>query len=150
MEWFTDSNITLYDICPDEKSGKCDYSEPCDNFKRYNLLAAIKDILGSKYDLDRLKQLIEADREGRCVVLPVKIGDMMYEINNVFDGEKIIQKIENRSIDGFAGNILNPIWLISKKPYEKHYHLSEFGKTIFRTLGEAESALKAMKESENN
>lgn len=30
----------------------------------------IKGILGNDYDLDRLRELMEADREGRCVVLP--------------------------------------------------------------------------------
>ena len=32
-------------------------------------LAEIEDILGDTYDLDRLRELVEADREGRCVVL---------------------------------------------------------------------------------
>ena len=32
-------------------------------------LAAIEDILGDGYDLDRLRELAKADREGRCVVL---------------------------------------------------------------------------------
>ena len=32
-------------------------------------LAAIEDILGDTYDLARLRELVEADREGRCVVL---------------------------------------------------------------------------------
>lgn len=33
-------------------------------------LAAIEDILGDSYDLDRLCELAQAAREGRCVVLP--------------------------------------------------------------------------------
>lgn len=33
-------------------------------------LRAVKDILGNDYDLDRLRELVEADRDGRCVVLP--------------------------------------------------------------------------------
>lgn len=32
-------------------------------------LAAIEDILGDEYDLARLRELAQADREGRCVVL---------------------------------------------------------------------------------
>lgn len=32
-------------------------------------LAAIEDILGDEYDLDRLRELVQADRDGRCVVL---------------------------------------------------------------------------------
>ena len=33
-------------------------------------LAAIEDILGDEYDLDELKEVVQAKREGRCVVLP--------------------------------------------------------------------------------
>ena len=33
-------------------------------------LAAIEDILGDEYNLDRLRELAQADRERRCVVLP--------------------------------------------------------------------------------
>ena len=33
-------------------------------------LVTIEDILGDKYDLDRLRELVQADREGRCVVTP--------------------------------------------------------------------------------
>lgn len=32
--------------------------------------ADIEDILGNDYDLDRLRELVEADLDGRCVVLP--------------------------------------------------------------------------------
>lgn len=32
-------------------------------------LAAIEEILGDEYDIDRLHELTQADREGRCVVL---------------------------------------------------------------------------------
>lgn len=35
----------------------------------YQRLTAIEDILGDEYDLDRLRELAQADREGRCVVL---------------------------------------------------------------------------------
>lgn len=36
-------------------------------WKRLN---QIENILGDEYDLDRLRELVEADKEGRCVVLP--------------------------------------------------------------------------------
>ena len=60
----------------------CIYSSSCSHIKydapvcperaRYYHLAAIEDILGDDYDLDRLRELVEADREcrnhiGRCV-----------------------------------------------------------------------------------
>ena len=36
-------------------------------------LAAIEDILGDEYDLDILREMVQAKREGRCVVLPCKV-----------------------------------------------------------------------------
>lgn len=44
-------------------------------------LAAIEDILGDEYDLDRLRGLAQADREGRCVVIrPNSVTDDNYKI----------------------------------------------------------------------
>lgn len=40
-------------------------------------LGTIEDILGDSYDLDRLRELVEADRAGRCMVLPCKPGDIL-------------------------------------------------------------------------
>ena len=40
-------------------------------------LAAIENILGDNYDLDRLRDLVQADRDGRCVVLLCKEGDKL-------------------------------------------------------------------------
>lgn len=42
----------------------------CTVYSMTNRLAAIEDILGDDYDLDRLRALVQADKEGRCVVLP--------------------------------------------------------------------------------
>lgn len=39
-------------------------------FEAVNRLGTIEDILGDDYDLSRLRKLVEADREGRCVVIP--------------------------------------------------------------------------------
>lgn len=43
-------------------------------------LASIEDILGDEYGLDELREMVQAKREGRCVVLPVSIGDTVYHI----------------------------------------------------------------------
>ena len=45
-----------------------------------NRLAAIEDILGDDYNLGRLRELAQADRERRCVVLPCKIGDPVWRL----------------------------------------------------------------------
>lgn len=41
-------------------------------------LAAIEDILGDDYDLERLRELVEADRDGRCVVFKFGLGSTVY------------------------------------------------------------------------
>ena len=53
--------------CPYDCMEDCDCEE-FDNF--VNRLGAIEDILGDEYDLDELKEMVQANREGRCVVLP--------------------------------------------------------------------------------
>lgn len=43
----------------------------------FNQLCDLTDIIGKDYDLSRLRELVQADREGRCVVLPVKPGGLV-------------------------------------------------------------------------
>ena len=48
-----------------------------------NRLADIEDILGDEYDLDELKEMVQAKQEGRCVVLPCKPSDVtVYQLRN--------------------------------------------------------------------
>ena len=42
--------------------------------------ADIEDILGDDYDLDRLRELVEADKDGRCVVQEYKSGDPIWVV----------------------------------------------------------------------
>lgn len=52
--------------CSRRKSGKCNSSADCAIFAAERL-SAIEDILGDDYDLDRLRELVAADRKGRFV-----------------------------------------------------------------------------------
>ena len=65
-------------------SVSCKYEEPpypVVTQEVIDRLAAIEDILGDKYDLDRLRELAQADREGRCVVIrPNSVTDDNYKI----------------------------------------------------------------------
>ena len=67
-------------------------------------LAAIEDILGDEYDLDELREMAQAKREGRCVVLP-KDG-MVYYIEEAggekWIGNKPIQQVILRCGFGMA------------------------------------------------
>lgn len=54
----------------------------CDKFTEILCrLAKIEDILGDEYDLDHLRELVEADLDGRCVVLPISTPSMAYTVD---------------------------------------------------------------------
>lgn len=61
---------------------KEDFScEDCEKFDELvDRLAAIDDILGEEYDLDELREMVQAKRDGRCVVLPCKIFDKIWNV----------------------------------------------------------------------
>lgn len=87
MERLTNKNLTKacndpWDYCGLDSvcTRDCHKPTPCKLPKIVHRLAAIEDILGDDYDLDRLRELVEADRDGRCVVLPCKFGDPVYRI----------------------------------------------------------------------
>ena len=151
--------------CP--KNGECTDYIDCKN-SAVNRLAAIEDILGDDYDLDRLKvivnqrmtmreevaerfritkdvpverisELVEADRDGRCVVMPCKTGDIVYEANKrgfVSTYRVTTIHASNCSIlvgweilDGVCTNL-------------NGFEASAIGKTVFLTRESAEAALK--------
>ena len=61
MERLT-SEYTLWNV-------SCGHSIFIEKERLAERLATIENILGENYDLDRLRELVEADRDGRCVVL---------------------------------------------------------------------------------
>lgn len=93
-------------------------------------------------DVDRMKELTKADKDGRLVVLPCKVGDRLYEVT----GRKTISVyrvkairvellglfIEWDIVEGFVWQSLSGI------------NAEEIGKTVFLTREEAEKALKVM------
>ena len=50
-------------------------------------LAAIEDILGDEYDLDELREMVQAKREGRCVVQKFAPGSEVWIVERDEDGE---------------------------------------------------------------
>lgn len=50
--------------------------------------------LTAKVPLDRLREIAEAEREGRCVVLPCKLGDTVYFITGTYNSLVKPAKVE--------------------------------------------------------
>lgn len=66
-----DGNFCDIAMCGEVRGGSFCEDGFCSQRKTWERLKAIEDILGDDYDLARLRELVEADREGRCVVLPI-------------------------------------------------------------------------------
>ena len=119
-----------------------EFSAPCPDYKTYQRLSAIEDILGDDYDLDRLKDLVQANREGKCVVLPCRVGDKVYCIQSYFNDAKMRseKKVKCRVVDFMQSlpDLFECEGMI--------YKFSDIGKIVFLTREEAEAALEKMKE----
>lgn len=74
-------NLECREVCERQGDAGC---KTCPIAKAFDRLAAIEDILGDEYDLDRLHELMEADRDGRCVVLPIKLPGFGWCCNDKF------------------------------------------------------------------
>lgn len=119
-------------------------------------LALIENILGDDYDIDRLKELVEVDREGRCVVFPCKDWlEIVFGEQEVFYGidmDYIEHPIREISVDSSSRCTWYDGWkTVVLKGYDKNgldweFSPEDIGKTVFLTREDAETALEEMKE----
>lgn len=93
-------------------------------FKMYGELPLLESAIKNYGSHDRMKELAKADKEGRLVVLPCKVGDTVWRIKRTFETypDKSKPYIEP---DAF---LLQDVFNI--------------GKTVFLTREEAEKAMK--------
>lgn len=160
----------------------------CTERRLWERLSSIEDILGDDYDLDRLRviinqrmsmrdevakrfeitkdipldrlrELVEADRDERCVVLPCKVGDKVKIDANTWGNVWNYKTIEHGKF--LVGEIISIIktkkqTLIKikaehnvewKRP-TKRYPVSAIGLTVFVKSKSAVAALKGEKDGE--
>lgn len=154
-----------------EKCGKKDFSECWDEMDcqktAIDRLAAIEDILGDEYDLnrllqlvsqrmtmredvsermklvgnmpiDRLRELVEADLDGRCFISPVKVGQTVWFVRDPKrHPENIAETCVEKVIHKRTGSYMK---LACNSMYETA--CSSIGKTVFLTREAAEAAMK--------
>lgn len=122
-----------------DANGEAWYSDVGTEADRLHFIADMEEILGDSYDLDRLRELVEADREGRCVVLPCKVEDDVY-INILgrtlpFTVISISQMASTPTFKAQHGIRLVYI-----------FKADDVGETVFLTRAEAEAALRREQE----
>lgn len=87
----------------------------------WNAMISVLNSIGS---YDRLRELAEADKEGRVVVMPCKVGDTVYFVSKRY---KCINELTINSVESIV--------LLGKK----------WGKCVFVSREEAERALEEAK-----
>ena len=136
----------------------CPYNGACSQRKVWERLKAYKDThmmpsdvismrmdmaiiaaLFNSIDVDRMKELAEADRAGRLVVRPCNVGDTLFR---VFAGEILEHKVINMRYLAIQGR-----WDIDTTPFCSYVE-SSIGKTIFLTREKAKEALEARKDGD--
>lgn len=94
---------------------------------------------------DRLRELIQADREEKCLILPCKVGDTVYK----FDASICKYRDKDKCDEYCDGFQYRDCWEGSQIVAATNFELKmlwSFGKTVFPTREEAEAALAKMRE----
>ncbi len=121
-------NGNEYEIYAGYPLGHVSLNAEIDNLEQYREIT-------SGISLDRLREIMQAEREGRLVVLPCKIGTKVYFISQDCEMCRSLQKDEP--------------CLFGDCPYRgitetifTYGAIGQFGKTVFLTREEAEGALR--------
>lgn len=116
-----------------------------EDFKRAFTEDTLLKLTGQLLDVtpDRLRELAQADKEGRCVVLPCEVGSTVYM---PFCDEVVEKRIGQFLVNGYTEpRIWTDIdcdWATTQRV---RWDLA-FGKTVFLTREEAEAALRREQE----
>lgn len=92
--------------------------------------------------ISRLVELAEADKEGRCIIPPCKVGETVYFVN--------AKQILEFAVVGYAVDETGISWVYSENvdkignTNERTFSPDRFGKNTFFTREEAEKALRKM------
>nr|DAM19071.1 MAG TPA: hypothetical protein [Caudoviricetes sp.] len=92
---------------------------------------------------ERLRELAEADKDGRLVALPCKVGDIVWaNLDEMRHTRKCVIEFVN------IGSRVTTIVFSAVDGLREQYGVNpiSFGKTVFLTREEAEKALEAMKD----
>ena len=140
-------------LCPYD--GSCTQKEVWERLKAYEdaglspqACAEAQDIeetlSGCDYSISRMVELMKADKDGRVVVLPCKVGDTVYFVN--------AKQILEFAVVGYAVDETGISWVHSEhvdkigNTNERTFSPDRFGKNTFFTREEAEKALEARKD----
>ena len=124
---------TGFSVVSEEKYKRILMEEKPSVEKVYNRLKKIEDILGGEYDLGELREMVQAKREGRSVVLPCGPGQVVWAANSFGVSSHQIRMLVRDKDGDFACSMIK-------------FPLEDFGRKVFLTRAEAEAALRREQE----
>ena len=131
-------NLECGEVCKSRDDEGCNGCPIADAFDR---LAAIENILGDDYDLDRLKELVQADREGKVILRKTKEGSKVYII--------LLGRIFPFDVISATWNSKNAVYEAEHGKYLRYmFNDADIGISVFLTREEAEAALERMEGEE--
>lgn len=95
--------------------------------------------LESLCSYDRLRELAEADKDGRVAVLPCKVGDKIYRIQKYFNDATLKSEIKVKAC--IVGSVSIDSMMTDDMVF---LSFDSIGKTVFLTREEAEKVLEVM------
>ena len=106
--------------------------------RRADYADALVDELRDIFPDDRLSEIAKAERDGRLVVLPCKVGDTLYYPY----AKRVIEKRVTQYRELLRKSECIDKWLCVDFSNDETFEADDIGKTIFLTRAEAEAALK--------
>ena len=129
-------NLICSEVC--EREGSC---KECPIAKAFDRLAAIEDILGDDYDLDHLRELIQADRDGRCIILPVSLGERIFVRYKSGEFPVVVESVvvgaHIKDTESYRGAPRKEYIVVRSNGFSKHISVDQIGKTAFFSREEA-------------
>lgn len=101
--------------------------------------------MNENMDADRLGELIAADQDGRCKILPCHVGDTVYLVSHNF-GTVLPAAVTSFHFFESGRDTMETVQVFpSGKISTKRWKVNQFGSVIFRTEEEGRAALAQQK-----
>lgn len=120
----------------------CEFDVTWGVMSEEKIKSVFENVLNCDYDLDRLRELVEADMDGRCMIAPVKPGEVAW-----------CGFVQRNPASGETKNIVYPVvlkgWWTGLKCKESDPRLFLFGE-LHESEEAANEALKGEKDGKSN
>ena len=92
-------------------------------------------------DLDRLRKLAGADRDGRCIILPVSLGERIFVRYKSGEFPVVVESVvvgaHIKDTESYRGAPRKEYIVVRSNGFSKHISVDQIGKTAFFSREEA-------------